>query len=432
MTEHVKLGEMLLARESRANKQSLLINKYRKPIICFTMNLAGDIKRSELSDIAFESGVLRIGEVLGSPDFMETEVKKTGSEAFFVYDGDPESIKQKCIEIEETHKAGRLFDIDVIASDGSKLSRGKRRKCIVCGGDVFECSRSRAHGLSAITDKTEAVLSAFAAEELADRAVEALINEAELTPKPGLVDAENSGAHDDMDLALLKKSARSLKRYFYGAALLGLRSKNSDDTESSKALKQMGINAEDDMFEASCGVNTHRGAVFMLGILLYAAGRSIISGSDIFDESKRISNNLLCLKSAEASSCTHGEEVKAKYGAGGAMEEAVLGFKTVKAVYEVMSDFGEHAALMYAISKCEDTNLLFRGGLAGFDFARKAAKDIFEGIASGKLGGKAAETAISALDDEFIERNLSPGGSADILAGAMFLKSIEEWVCGLR
>ncbi len=432
MEEHVTMEEMLLAREARANKQSLLINKYRKPIICFTMNMAGEIKRSELSDIAFISGASLIGEILGEPVFMEIEVRKTGSEAFFVYDGDPEIIKQRCIEIEETHKAGRLFDIDVIASDGSKLSRGKRRKCIVCGSDVFECSRSRAHGLSAITEKTEVVLSEFAAEELSDRAVEALINEAELTPKPGLVDAENCGAHDDMNLALLKKSARSLKSYFHDAALLGLRSKNSDDTESSKALKKIGIDAENNMLEASGGINTHRGAVFMLGILIYAAGRCLISGSDIFDESKRISNTLFCLKSAEASYYTHGEEVKAKYGAGGAMAEAVLGFKTVKAVYEVMSDFGAHAALMYAISKCEDTNLLFRGGLAGFDFARKAAKDIFEGIASGKLGEKAAETAISALDDEFIERNLSPGGSADILAGAMFLKSIEEWVCGLR
>ena len=94
---------------------------------------------------------------------------------------------------------GRLYDLDVLSPEGEKLSRPQSRRCLICGGPVTVCSRSRAHGLPAIRARTRDILADFAAGHLSALARQALEDEVDLTPKPGLVDRRNTGAHDDMD-----------------------------------------------------------------------------------------------------------------------------------------------------------------------------------------------------------------------------------------
>ena len=88
------------------------------------------------------------------------------------------------------------------------------RRCLVCGGPVAVCSRSRAHGLDAICAETARRLAEFACTTLGDLAADALREEAALSPKPGLVDARTNGAHTDMDLLLMLRSAETLRPWF--------------------------------------------------------------------------------------------------------------------------------------------------------------------------------------------------------------------------
>ena len=238
-TAYVTLEEMLQARDERRSLQQQLIHTYQKPLVSLSMNIAGPCKRTALVDFAFNECLLRLKDILPPPLLREIRRGKTGCEAILVYDYSPQLLKDAAVAIEEEDAVGRLFDIDVIAPDGEKLSRSVPRQCLVCGGPVQICARSRAHSLDELKLATDSILKKFAQKKLADFAVEALLAEARLTPKPGLVDAANNGAHRDMDLALLEASAHSLHSFFEEAAGLGLES-----PDCMSALQKAGQNAE--------------------------------------------------------------------------------------------------------------------------------------------------------------------------------------------
>ena len=213
-TEIITLQQILDAKEYRCNVQQRLLSKFHLPVLSFTMNIAGEIKQTPLIELTFDYGIQSILNFLGPPLHRSVLRRPTGCEAFFVYEKTAEEIKQACIKIESASPVGRLFDMDVIDIDGRKLSRPNSRTCIVCGGPVAPCSRSRAHGLETIKAFTNQILLQFAAEHFAIMAVEALKEEVRFTPKPGLVDLRNQGAHTDMDAALFDRSADTLHSYF--------------------------------------------------------------------------------------------------------------------------------------------------------------------------------------------------------------------------
>ncbi len=423
----VTLEEMLSARERRARIQEELLAKYGKPLVSFTMNIPGEYKYDALIEFAFRAGLQRLTEAAGEPAAQTVLAENTGCEAFMVFDAPAEELKAKAVEIEETAPFGRAYDIDIIGTDGAKLSRAVSRKCYVCGGPVFECSRSRAHGLDEIVAACRSLLEKAAAAELAGRAVEALKAEARLTPKPGLVDSANSGAHSDMDLALLLKSAEALGPYFKRAAELGLKSgRNAADQEASaagpeaasdifakagSALQQEGLKAEAAMFKATGGVNTHKGAVFSLGILCCAKAAELQGAGNCFDIASKIAAGTV-----KSSAATHGNLVAEKLGARGARQQAVDGFPLVKEALGVLQSGAEELdALLLLMSKAEDTNLLWRGGAEGLTYVREESKRI---MAQPK---EQRTELLKAMDKECIKRRLSPGGCADLLACAIFL-----------
>ena len=298
----VTLTEMLEARERRQTLQQELLKKYSLPLVCLNMNIAGEYKNSGLIRYAFRAGVKSITAAFGEPVYRQTTSEVTGCEAVFVYDKPAEALKSAAICIEDANAVGRLYDIDIIDTDGHKLSRQDSRKCIVCGGPVLFCSRSRAHSLEEIYKATNRLLTEFVCSDIADKAVNALLREARLTPKPGLVDSANNGAHKDMDLTLLEKSAESLRPYFYKAAGFGIRYKVSelieDNTENSGAfaeieeLRSYGINAEKDMLKATGSINTHKGAIYTLGLLCAGAAEAIAEGTDCVSASLPYAENI--------------------------------------------------------------------------------------------------------------------------------------------
>ena len=247
-TVEITLEQVLLARDRRVLRQRALAARYGGTLLSFTMNIAGPVKDAPLVRLAFQAGLAALDRDLGQPLHRELIQAPTGPEALLVYDRPAPWVKERCLLLEEREAVGRLYDLDVLSPEGEKLSRPQSRRCLICGGPVTVCSRSRAHGLAAIRARTRDILADFAAGHLSALARQALEDEVDLTPKPGLVDRRNTGAHDDMDRPLFHRSAGALAPYFRQFAALGMAG------ASPRELQSLGRQAEHAMLAATGGV----------------------------------------------------------------------------------------------------------------------------------------------------------------------------------
>lgn len=413
----ITLQEVLCARDLRAASQRRLLAAYGLPLLGFTMNIAGPVKRSRLGDFAFWEGLEALRRQLGGRVLhQEVTDRKTGLEALLVCSLPAEELKALAMDLESGSPAGRLCDMDVIAPDGGKLSRPAPRTCLVCGGPAAPCARSRAHGLPAVQEAAQALLEDFAAQRLAELAVQALLEEVDQTPKPGLVDRNNRGAHRDMDRDLFHRSARSLLPYFRRAVTLGL-----ERADCMGPLQAAGLAAERVMLAKTGGVNTHRGAVYAFGLILAAMGSRLARGGDVFAGAAALAESGL-----PPAAGSHGQRARQRYGASGARGEALAGFPHARHAWAALArPGGRDAALLTLLAEVEDTNLLHRGGPEGLALVQSRARSIL--AASPPAYGE----GLLELDRACIARNLSPGGSADLLALALFLGRTEAvWLDG--
>lgn len=404
---NVTLEEILCARDRRVDAQRRLLQTHNAPLVSFTLNIAGPVKVTPLTALAFDAGLEALYNALGRPAAAEIIRPATGYEALLVYHRPAAELKEICLALETATPAGRLYDLDVLDVNGEKLSRREARTCLVCGGPVTVCSRSRAHGLEAITGRTHELLAAHAAEVLAAMAADAMEQEVRLTPKPGLVDMQNNGAHADMDLPLFLRSIRGVTPCFRQMVLLGL---SGADVPT---LQMEGQRAEAAMLRATGGVNTHKGAVFSFSVLLAAAGRALATGGDLFDHAVAIVEQLVPPEN------THGAAVAARYRVGGARAEALSGFANARKAARILTNSDPLTALAWLMAHTEDSNLYHRGGAEGAHFVRERAAAVLQAPLWQRV------ELMQKLDDELISRWLSPGGCADILALALFLRRMQ-------
>ena len=400
------LGAILGARERRAARQQELLAQYGKPLVSFTMNIAGPIKNSALIRLAFSAGLQRLEETLGPSLHREVTVADTGCEALLVYDLPAGELKKQCVVLDSEAPVGRLYDMDVLDVTGGKLSRARPRECLVCGGPVNVCARSRAHGLAAVQEATQKLLRQFAAERLAALAAKALCREVHLTPKPGLVDEANSGAHDDMDLILFEKSAAALEPYFAQFVILGMADADAE------TLQKAGLAAEQAMFASTGGINTHKGAIYLFGLVLSALGKTLIAGGDAWEEAAAMAAALPIPQG------THGSGVRAVCG--GVRQEVRAGFPHARRMAQMLKTENPLTTLLWGMAHTDDSTLVYRGGVKGLQYVQRRAREI--------LAAPEGQRTVLAqkLDSELITRHLSPGGSADLLALALFWRKIEQ------
>lgn len=409
----VTLAEMLDARERRAAAQSDFLNGSDGLccLVSLSLNVAGDVKRTRKTRLLFDRG-MQLFDLLGFSECKRLVTdERTGTEALILLREDAAAVKTALERIEDAFPAARLYDFDVLNAQGEKLSRSTPRRCLVCSGPAAVCARSRAHGLDAVKAATDALLNGFCADTLAYAAHFALERELLTTPKPGLVDARNTGAHDDMDVPLFLKSAAALVPYFREAALLGMQN------AGMPPLKKAGAEAERAMFSVTNGVNTHKGMVYSMGLLLYGMGAALETGADAIGTAAALARTDAedRLAHAKQSQDTNGAKAFAVYGAAGAVGEAANGFPDAVCCADRLLFYGENEyagalALCDVMAELSDTNLLHRGGETGLHFARTEARRI------ASLPMDERVNALFALDDAMIERNLSPGGAADMLA----------------
>ncbi|MCK9689009.1 triphosphoribosyl-dephospho-CoA synthase MdcB [Scleromatobacter humisilvae] len=262
-------------------------------------------------------------------------------------------------------------------------------------------------------------------------AIASLYDELALEPKPGLVSFADAGSHDDMDGGTFLRSLFALRHFFVRVAAQGAR-------EADFApLEALGIEAEARMLHATGGVNTHRGAIFTLGLLCAAAGAARAAGERC--DAANLRRVLLArwgdalASRARRALDTHGARAARAHGLRSASEEAAQGLPTLfdHVLPALRAARGAGAddrgaklhALFTAMAQVDDTNLVHRGGLQGLRDAQRLARDF---LAEG--GGLRAEAAARAarVHALFVERRLSPGGAADLLAAACWVERVER------
>lgn len=159
----VTLAEVLESRDERAARQAYLLREYSAPLVSFTVVCPGPVKQTKTSGMLFSEGVKALEKELADNNipvlFKETREKKTGNEALYSVGTDEKTLKRLCSGIEDTHRYGRLFDLDVISRDGAPVSRTELgmpgRKCLLCGRDAHACARSRAHSVEELQKEIE-------------------------------------------------------------------------------------------------------------------------------------------------------------------------------------------------------------------------------------------------------------------------------------
>lgn len=248
------------------------------------------------------------------------------------------------------------------------------------------------------------------AKSIASLAEEALWQELELTPKPGLVDKYNNGAHRDMDHALFVRSIAAISPWFPRFAELGDKHAHLPASEQLRRIRPMGIACEQAMYAATGGVNTHKGGIFALGLLCFAAGRlGEVNPQRLCSEVSDICRGLVERElAARSSQATAGERQFHQFGLTGARGEAESGFATVRKALAGWNRRHLHALLLRLMAVNPDSNLVSRGGMNGLRYVQNYAHDLLENGWD--------ESALVAMDNALITRNLSPGGSADLLS----------------
>ncbi len=439
----VTLQEILDARDRRAEAQRRLLKQLARPLISFTMNIPGPVKDSPMIRRAFDEGLRMLDDALGEAGIAcasrQITHADTGNEFLCAVKASAAAVKEICMRIEDGSPMGRLFDMDVIGLDGQKLARKEERRCLVCGALGRGCASRRLHSLeelnAAVTRLLREGLLAVDADSVDAMVTHTLLEEVATTPKPGLVDRNNNGAHRDMTLFSFQTSAEALRGYWKDCFLTGAETAELPAREAFARMRPLGMEAERKMLDATRGVNTHKGAIFTLGTICGALGRLWQPDAPCGDP-ERIAESCaaLCSEAVEAdfallekgkTAHTAGERLYLHSGLRGIRGEVAAGLPAVLEtglpILEACLDDGMSRndagviTLLYLIARGEDTNMIKRGGYA---LAEGMSAHLRDELRKNVLP---TTERVRQLDEIFIRRNLSPGGCADLLAVSYFL-----------
>ncbi len=355
---------------------------------------------------------------------------------------------------EANHALGRFIDIDILDVGLRPVSSGALKACFLCGRPALDCMREgrhthealRGHLIGRVRGYREERARRRACRRLSELALKAVLYEISVSPKPGLVGRFEQGAHEDMDYFTFLASTAALAGHFEELARAGCAFRGPDPRAALPVIRTIGLKMEAGMFEATRGVNTQKGLVFLLGLALFSAARCIESDGAFTSARCREIVSSICaglveneLAAGTYGDATHGATCFARYGrqAGGARKEAEEGLPSVfeHGLPELRSALdgagGAPAAgptrrallrtLLRLMAAACDTNILYRGDMETLRTVRRMARRVLD-------AGDEAEAAVRY--EELLgfcgRENVSPGGSADLLAVSVFLYFAER------
>ncbi|WP_165311630.1 triphosphoribosyl-dephospho-CoA synthase CitG [Vibrio ziniensis] len=275
-------------------------------------------------------------------------------------------------------------------------------------------------------------------ELVGNLAYHSMMLEVHLTPKPGLVDCLSNGAHSDMNIDTFIASANILRPYMLMFVKSGLEQYLCTPSSILPNLRKIGIEAERAMFSATGGVNTHKGMIFTLGLICGAVGWLYKRESNF--ESYRIQSVIqeCCahlveeeLHNSNKIPVTAGEKIFRRYGLTGIRGEAAKGYPIIfdcalptfeQSIYQGLSEEQAMFKTLLTIMACnDDSNLVNRGGLNGLNYVKSYSKSL---IQSCQVHDDDFEQRMQDYDKVLIDMNLSPGGSADLLAATWLISQL--------
>lgn len=457
--QQVTLAAVLEAKERLALLQAELRTTYNLPIVSITTNIPGSVKDTSASRQLLRSAADKLRTIAFEQGFTIAEERflypVTGPVAIMAVNGEANRLKLACIAIEQSGDYARLFDLDVFDAEGVQISRRSlgqmERTCFLCEQPAVLCRRLGNHDSRDILNNVRERLEAFAAEtanpwpgvvwDIGSKAVEAMLMEAACTPAPGLVDRDNSGAHQDMDFFTFLISSSALTKAMFRCTAAGYYHQGTLPS-LLPVLRNIGKDGERQMLQATCGVNTQKGLLFLLGILAASAAYCLkespqVTAGDILKAAAVMTDGIverelapLALK--PPAKATAGEKLYIAYGVTGIRGEIEAGMPSIgeyglpalkKALERGLSlnDALVHT-LINLMTTVEDTTILHRHNMDTLREVQTQAREIME---QGGMLTAAGRDRIIALDKAFIERNISPGGVADLLAATYFLYIID-------
>lgn len=249
---------------------------------------------------------------------------------------------------------------------------------------------------------------------VADFAQSSLVKELDTTPKPGLVDKEDSGAHNDMGYSTMLAGIKALRPWLSAIAV------SSVPKVDCSEVKRLGIEAEKAMMEATGGVNTHRGALFCIGLSVAVASSLANEDGEVWEQQFR---SELCHTANffPVTEGTHGTSVVSRFGVKGALENAREGYPQLFSdwlpFYRSLAgdQYRNHKTLLKIMSTLDDTNVLHRGGAKALEMVKAGAASLLADF---------SQVGLEKLNQKFIKENISPGGSADMLSLTIFISTI--------
>ena len=430
----VALDDILAARDARAARQQAM-QAAGGVLLSLTLVAPGAVKRSPLLDAIFAAALDAIRPLVDDARARIEAVDDSGHHALYLLDGDAHDWKKRVIALENRAPLARLWDIDIIGGNGNPVSRRELglppRRCLLCDDDAKTCARERRHSIGELqADIARRYRLHQQAQAIAETMRDALITEATLTPKAGLVDAAHNGGHDDMNLALFLHSADAIAPYLGDCAATGMTFAGAPASPAIlAAIRPIGLAAEAAMRAATGGVNTHKGAIFAFGLTAAALGKRLAEQhaatlADVQADVRALCAEILAeLRQGDCDSA--GKRGYARHGISGARGEAASGFATVRAhalpLYqqELATDGNERRALLAALvalyAANDDSTTLARVGLDGLRAHQHWARTLLADRAT--LADEARlSDAIAAYARNCAAKRLSAGGSADLLA----------------
>ena len=456
----MSLQKILQAREERTASR-LCFAEEGLASISLSFNIPGSKKSNKSIRKAFDYAIIKLNDFLLANRILTS---KKNSQQLTDAAGDfyiipiietqksIDEVKACCERYEEKHPLGRIIDVDLFSASARPISSGKLKKCFICDEPAMVCMQNQKHHLEELSHFVSERINGFLQSEilketqirLSTLATQCLLYEISLSPKPGLVDRFGNGAHEDMDYFSFINSTSSLSAYW--SKLVNLASdafleKKIDETEE---LRQIGIAMERSMLQVTDGVNTQKGAIFLIGMLVYASAKLLFKEQELSD--KNIRNELVFLNKENLNdellntknAVSHGQKIFKKYGnriGGGIRKELTFGLpivfehalpllrtaaeksafmKTEKTAQPILKD-----CLLKIISINNDSNILYRSNTDILNELKKMADDCLKNSSDFDIYYK-------KLCEFCIDKSISPGGSADLLAASIFIFQLQN------
>lgn len=272
---------------------------------------------------------------------------------------------------------------------------------------------------------------------ISEFAIQALIYEVSCYPSPGLVSPVSTGAHKDMNFFTFVDSTSVLSKYFMLFVQEGYSDK--EYKEIFKRIRVIGIEAEKAMFMKTKGINTHKGMLFLIGVICAAIGKVFKEKKEfgqIRDVIKEMTKGIVDKELGNlknGNELSHGEKLYIKYNTEGIRGEVERGLPTVFEFsldwYKQSKDLNINDRLVHTLigimQSCDDSTIIHRHSIEVLNEVKKRSKEI---ISIGGMRSEEGRIIINNLCEEFVKRNISPGGSADLLGVTIFVDLVEEYM----